>query len=219
MTDPSIYMKMGQMSALGTSAGANAIQSTVWKNRANRINVPLEDPQQVAFLNDLMMKRRALETGTAYAPQQQEIAGVGVNAMSRVGSYAGGDIAGTVAAMGNISRGTQGQLNKLYGNMSVEGLQMNELLMKMIQQMAQRRYALQQTEKDRLYGMSAQAEKDAKSMFYGMNAQAPGMMGMFQGAGTSSQGQDVSLNPNMFSSQMGGLGSGTESTGTVNYGR
>jgi len=122
---------------------AGAIKSGIAKKKANAMNVPLVDYNQQMMLNQMKQKQASLESGAAYLPQQEAIKQQGLSAQNAVLRSTGGDVGATVEALSRINRSTGRNMNELYGNMSMEGLQMTGVMNQLVQQMADRSLTIQ----------------------------------------------------------------------------
>lgn len=130
----------------GLSLGQNAIGL----GKANRdlksaqgMVIPMTDWRQQEAYESLKDKARSLETGAAYAPQQASIQQQGLGAIGAATRVAGGDTGATLGAIANINRSTGRLMNELYGGMSSEGLQLQNLLASTAKSMADRSLSIQ----------------------------------------------------------------------------
>lgn len=125
----------------GLSIGQNAM-GLMKANRdvkqANAMSIPSVDWRQKEAYDDLQNKARTLETGTAYAPQQEAILQQGLGSLGAVARTAGGGVGSTISGINMVNRGTGRLLNELYGGMSQEGLQLQNLIQSTANNMANR---------------------------------------------------------------------------------
>lgn len=123
-------------------------------------SVGLENFKQQQFLQQLQEKRRALESGSAYQAQQEAIRQQGALAGSNVLKLGGGAVGTAISALNRINRSTGRNLNELYGNMSMEGLQMQNLIGQTVQSMANREYSIKAMAAGQALAESKQTSKD-----------------------------------------------------------
>lgn len=161
---------MGGM--IGSTLGG-LIEGGIKGNKAKNINIPLNDPTQINYLNSLLLKQKALESGTAYQSQQDAIRLAGKEAMDIAGRQAGGDYGAMVSALKNINRSTGRNLNELFGTMGLEALKMSSLIGEQTNLNAQRRLDIPMMEKSKLEGDAAQVQKDAMANLQGLLARNP----------------------------------------------
>ena len=141
----------------GLSIGTNAaglIKAGKDKRDAQAMIVPEVDWRQQQVYDDLQQKKRGLETGSAYAPQQAAITQQGLGAINAVTGATGGDVGATIDAIAKVNRGTGRTMNELYGGMNNENIQLQGLIANTAQQMSERSYQILAAEK-------AQAMADA----------------------------------------------------------
>lgn len=139
----------------GLSIGQNAVglaKANKDVKNAQGMVIPMTDWRQQEAYESLKDKARALETGAAYAPQQAAIQQQGLGAMSAATRVAGGDTGATLGALANINRSTGRLVNELYGGMSMEGLQLQNLLASTAKSMADRAYQIQGWNKSQALG-------------------------------------------------------------------
>lgn len=117
---------------------AGMISSSIAKKKALRNSPSPVDYNQQLMLNNLRDKQRSLESGAAYLPQQEAIKEAGRSTANAATRLSGGNVGATIGALNRINRSTGRNLNELYGNMSMEGLQMTNIMNQLVQQMANR---------------------------------------------------------------------------------
>lgn len=120
------------MSSLGHEIGSytGGLIDSAFGWDKNKERVSGQDLASMALKNRLERYQKALQTGMAYQPQSQAIAQAGATAMENIKSMMGGNVGATISAFSRVNRGTGRNLNELYGQMSNEGLRMNELIEK-----------------------------------------------------------------------------------------
>jgi hypothetical protein len=155
--------------AIGGGLGG-LIDAGVSQGKANNAPLPLEDFRQTQLLADLARKRRALESGAAYQPQQDTLRQAGLQTQENIKGVTGGDVGATVGALMGVNRGTGRGLNELYGSMSMEGLKMSDLMKEMTENIAKRRLEIQAYQKAQLMTQAGQQQQDATSQLYGAAA-------------------------------------------------
>lgn len=177
--DPTTGAKSIGMAGLAVS---ELIKARSKRKQAEAMNPALYDPQQTAYLMDLKSKQRALDTGTAYQLQRDDIKQMGALAMENARRMAGGDVGATLGAFGTIQSATGRSLNQLYGNMSLESLRMNQLMAEQVNLMALRKMQLQIRQQNQLYADAATGKKDALANIYAAASQL--QPGQQKGVGT-----------------------------------
>lgn len=156
--------------------------------KAKKAFVPLESFRQQSFLNELEGKRKALQTGSLYKAQQDAITQQGALSSQNVLKSTSGDIGATIGALNRINRSTGRNLNELYGNMSMEALQLDSLIGNTVQQMANREYQINMGNKMQKLAQAEQMKKDAGANILGTLHQAASGMGganLAQGFGSN----------------------------------
>ena len=145
----------------------NGIMAASAAHKAKKAFVPIENFRQQAFLSNLEGKRKALATGSLYKPQQDAITQQGMFASNNAMRSTGGDIGTTIGALNRINRSTGRNLNELYGNMSMEGLQLDGLIGQTVQSMANREYQIKMGNKMQKLAQAEQMKKDAGANIMG----------------------------------------------------
>ena len=140
--------------ALGSSLGGIIDGGNKWR-KANQMQIAPTDPRQTQLLNEIIRKRRALEAGTMYQPQQDAISQQGAYAMNRVARASGGDINATIQALNMINRGTGRNMNELYGQMMGQSMNMMGIQNQLAQMIGAREYQTQAYNKAQAMGDSA----------------------------------------------------------------
>jgi hypothetical protein len=135
---------------IGTGAGAaagaalgGAIEGGVKWSQANKQTIDPTDIRQQQLLNEIIRKRKMLESGAMYSPQQEAISQMGLSAMNRAQRASGGNIGATMQAFAQAQRGTGRALNELYGNMMGQSVNMMGMQGQLTQEMANRILGLQ----------------------------------------------------------------------------
>ncbi len=216
----------GLMSTI--SLGQNAIgliKSNSDLKKANAMVIPQTDWRQQEVYDRMRDRARSLETGAAYAPQQASIAQQGLSAMGAATRTAGGGIGTTIGALSNINRSTGRLMNELYGGMSSEGLQMQNLIAQTAKSMADRALSIQFNEKQQALADATERKQGyqqglttALSDMYGSSTLGDitgSLQGLLGGGGNSNQsgglfgGAEIGLNG------QGGTQSGGNSGGSL----
>lgn len=136
--------------APGAAAGSalgGLVEGGVRWGQAQKKTIDPTDYNQRILLNEIMNKRKMLEAGTMYSPQQESIQQVGALAMNRAMRASGGNIGATMQALLAAQRGTGRGLNELYGNMMGQSVNMMGLQNQLTQEMANRSLGLQMYDK------------------------------------------------------------------------
>jgi len=102
--------------ALGSGVGG-AIEGGMLWNKANNKQISETDPRTRLLYDEIVRKRKGLESGQLYQPQQDAIRQAGAQTMQTAAGVTGGDIGATVSALRGINRSTGRNLNELYGQM------------------------------------------------------------------------------------------------------
>jgi len=148
--------------ALGTTIGG-AAEGLIGQQKAKSLPLGVSDPLQVQLLQDIRQRRMALDSGSMYLPQQQNIMQQGVLAMRRGAGVTGGDIGATVSALSMINRGTGRSLNELYGSMANESTQLLGQELGLGNMMASRAFQVQAWRKQQAMAQAARAITGAQS--------------------------------------------------------
>lgn len=156
--------------ALGSAAGG-LIDSATQQKKSDETDIITQTPAQTALIEEMKMKKRALEAGTMYQPQQEQIRQMGTGALRQAARVTGGDSGAAVAAMSKIHRGTGRSLNDLYGAMMQQSMQMFPLESQMLEQIAQRQYGVSAHAKMQPMYDAMQKKKDAMGIIAGIIGQ------------------------------------------------
>ena len=155
--------------ALGSAAGG-LVDSSIQQKKAGEMDILTQTPAQTALLEEMRMKRRAMEAGTYYQPQQEQIKQMGTGALRAATRVAGGDAGSTISAMSKIHRGTGRTLDQLYGTMMQKSLQMLPMEAQMLEGIAQREHKVSEWEKLQPMYDAMQKSKDAQQIIAGVLA-------------------------------------------------
>lgn len=142
-------------SIIGTAVGAAKTK------KAMQMSPGLYNPLQVDLLQEIQSKKKALETGTAYAPMQRQLNQSSLQALRTAGNLAGGDIGMMMGALKGINRQAGVNQNALLGQMSQEGVNMTNLMNNLTQQMANRQLQVSMADKNQRLAMAQQTLKDS----------------------------------------------------------
>lgn len=156
--------------SLGSGIGGLA-EGMMQQKKADSMDITGVIPQQTQLLEDIRMRRRAMDAGTMYQPQQRSIMQTGQGAMREAVKATGGDVGATISALQKISRGTGRSLNELYGQMMNVGTQTMGLENQMVADMANREYALSAYAKQQQMYDAMQKQKDALQIISGVVGQ------------------------------------------------
>jgi uncharacterized protein YcfJ len=110
----------GAGTALGYSLGSGIgglVEGGMMWNKANNKQISETDPRTRLLYDEIVRKRKGLESGQLYQPQQDAIRQAGAQTMQTAAGVTGGDIGATVSALRGINRSTGRNLNELYGQM------------------------------------------------------------------------------------------------------
>jgi hypothetical protein len=187
--------------ALGSSVGGVAEGLAGW-GKANNMQLPQVDPRQRLLYDEIARKRRALETGVFYQPQQDVIRQAGAQGMQTAAGITGGDVGATVSALGQINRGTGRNLNELYNQMQQQSLGLLQQQIPLGQKIAEQIWAQKAYEKQAALTNAATVLKESME---GLNAGIAsggfnnllGLNGATNNAPTSYNQQQVGQTPVM----------------------
>ena len=127
---------------------AGMIAGGIRSHRAKKMAVDQVDPRQTLFLSELERKRKLLESGLYYQPEQDAINQQGKQALNTITSLTGGNIGATLNAINVVNRSTGRNRNQLYGNMSIESMRLQSLASNIIGSMTQRKERIQEYQQD-----------------------------------------------------------------------
>ena len=153
---------------------ASMIYGGIKSAKAKKMQVDQVDPRQVQFLADLERKRKMLESGQYYQPEQDAIKQQGKQAMNTITSLTGGNIGATINAINAVNRSTGRNLNQLYGNMSLESMRLQNLTGSIIESMAQRKQRVQEYAQDQAMGEAKQLTQQGMRGLEGVGAKIAG---------------------------------------------
>jgi hypothetical protein len=146
--------------SVGTGV-AGAVKGASKSKKANSEGVGVYNPVQTELYEALRQKKKALETGTAYAPTADAIRESGAANKDAAIKMAGGGVGATIAALKNINRGTGRNINEMLQTQTNEGMQMNSLLSNVATSMANRQYQIGMADKLQKLAEGEQLKKDA----------------------------------------------------------
>ena len=129
--------------------------------QAEKMTPGVYNPLQTDLLQEIKAKKKALETGTAYAPQMSAISQSGAQAI-RAAQNLGSDSGMMLSALSGINRSTGRNMNEMFGQMSQEGVQLSNLMNNLTQQMANRQYQISMADKLQRLAASKQAMKESQ---------------------------------------------------------
>ena len=147
---------------LGSGVGG-AIGAGIDTKKAQDKQIPMSDPNQTSLLNEIIAKRKRLEAGSMYQPQQDTIMQAGAYGMNRAVRATGGDVGSTIKALSLINRGTGRNLNELYGNMMNQSVNMLQLQQAQTQAIENRSLGLQMYDKTQAMGDATKRLSDSKA--------------------------------------------------------
>ena len=203
---PTLGLGTGTGFALGSSLGGLAEGAVQW-GQANKKQISATDPRTRLLYDEIVRKRKGLETGTMYQPQQDVITQAGARAMQAATGITGGDIGATVSALGAINRGTGRNLNELYGNMMNQSNQMLGQQMGVNQMLYNWNYQRQAYDKQQAMAHAAQTLRDSMA---NLNSVIASKGGLLDNAGLSGNNTPVSQNNvNTFAAKAGLTGGAT----------
>jgi len=156
--------------AMGSAIGGG-IEGAIQKKKAEGMEIPSVTPLQTQLYEEIRSRRKAMEAGTMYQPQQQAIQQTGQGAMRSAVQATGGDIGATISALQKIQRGTGRSLNELYGQMMQSSNQLLGARTQMATDFANREYQVAAYNKLQMLADATQKQKDAKMIMAGMIAQ------------------------------------------------
>jgi hypothetical protein len=133
---PTVSIPAGQ--ALGET-----IEGGIKSNQAKKMQPPLNDPEERASLDKLKNQQDLMESGQYFAAPKADIMQRGQEAINAVSRVTGGDIGATITGINRVNRGTGRNLNELYGQMSIEGLKLQQVIGGLQSSMAKRRLGIQ----------------------------------------------------------------------------
>jgi len=133
---PTVSIPAGQ--ALGET-----IEGGIKSNQAKKMQPPLNDPEERASLDKLKNQQDLLESGAYFSAPKADIMQRGQEAINAVSRVTGGDIGATITGINRVNRGTGRNLNELYGQMSIEGLKLQQVIGALQSSMAKRRLGIQ----------------------------------------------------------------------------
>lgn len=146
--------------ALGSGVGG-AIEGGMLWNKANNKQISETDPRTRLLYDEIVRKRKGLESGQLYQPQQDAIRQAGAQTMQTAAGVTGGDIGATVSALRGINRSTGRNLNELYGQMMGQSTNLLGQQTAVDQMLYNWNYQKQAYEKQQAMAHAAQTLKDS----------------------------------------------------------
>jgi hypothetical protein len=155
--------------ALGSGVGG-MIEGGIKANKANKMNIDEVSPMQTSIMADIRQRRAAMEAGTYFMPQQQQLMQMGAGGMRRAVGATGGSPAATISALNMINRGTGRNLNELYGQMQQGALNLLNPEMQMANQLYGQRFSLQSYAKQQALHDAMRIQRDSMANLGGFMA-------------------------------------------------
>ncbi len=155
---------LGNMIGSATSIIPNMVNmgiAAAKNKKADAMSPGLYNPLQVDLLQEIKAKKKALETGTAYAGAQRQLGQQTAQAMRTAGNLSGGDVGMMMSALKGITRQGGVNQNALFDQMSNEGVQLSNLLNNLTQNMANRQYQISMADKLQKKAEAQQALKES----------------------------------------------------------
>ncbi|MDD4756098.1 MAG: hypothetical protein PHG29_08460 [Prolixibacteraceae bacterium] len=146
--------------SLGSGIGGLAEGAMMW-NKANNKQISETDPRTRLLYDEIVRKRKGLESGQLYQPQQDAIRQAGAQTMQTAAGVTGGDIGATVSALRGINRSTGRNLNELYGQMMGQSTNLLGQQTAVDQMLYNWNYQKQAYEKQQAMAHAAQTLKDS----------------------------------------------------------
>lgn len=146
--------------ALGSGVGGALEGGMLW-NKANKTQISETDPRTRLLYDEIVRKRKGLESGQLYQPQQDAIRQAGAQTMQTAAGVTGGDIGATVSALRGINRSTGRNLNELYGQMMGQSTNLLGQQTAVDQMLYNWNYQKQAYEKQQAMAHAAQTLKDS----------------------------------------------------------
>lgn len=146
--------------SLGSGIGGLAEGAVMW-NKANNKQISETDPRTRLLYDEIVRKRKGLESGQLYQPQQDAIRQAGAQTMQTAAGVTGGDIGATVSALRGINRSTGRNLNELYGQMMGQSTNLLGQQTAVDQMLYNWNYQKQAYEKQQAMAHAAQTLKDS----------------------------------------------------------
>jgi len=163
--------------AVGTGIGGG-IEGLIQENKANDMPLIGSTPMQITLLDEMRSKRKALEAGVMYQPQQENIRQTGTQAQRNAVKVAGGDTGATISALNKINRGTGRSLNELYGQMMNQSNQMQALEGQQVNLMSKADMEVANYKKFQMTADAMKKQKDAMGIIAGIVGQKFAGMGL-----------------------------------------
>lgn len=136
--------------------------------------VPLEDPEQRMYLNELQRKRRAAETGYAYQDAASKLGQEQALASDNILRASGGAGGAAIASITNAQRATGYNMAKVAQQGEQTGLAYSQLYGNLLDTVAQRKADLQLNDYQRLLAQSEQERQAADETGMGATSELVG---------------------------------------------
>lgn len=156
---------LGNMVGSLTSIIPNMVNMGIAAHKAKKaesMNPGLYNPLQVDLLEEIKAKKKALETGTAYAGAQRQLAQQNAQALRTAGNLAGGDVGMMMGALKGINRQGGVNQNALFDQMSQEGVQLTNVMNNLVNNMANRQYQISMADKLQRMASAQEALKESQ---------------------------------------------------------
>lgn len=162
------------VSAVGSAIQLS--QASKKKKEAAALPLPEQDYMQTKMLEDIERMRKSYETGLAMQPQQDVINLAGATAMKNVAKLTGGDVGAAISAMSNVNRGTGRTRNELFGQMSMQQLNLLNMYQDLQNRISQRKLGIQSWKKGQAMTEAAQMQQTGLQNLYGGLASMSGLL-------------------------------------------
>lgn len=168
-----VATKSGQGISAGYAVGSGiggGVDAIAKKRKAEQMTIDESSPTQTSLLQDIQQRRKSMEAGYFYMPQQQQLMQLGMGGMRKAASVTGGSPSATISALNMLNRSTGRNLNELYGGMQQQAGAMIPQEIGMGNQLYNQRYSLQSYAKLQELTDATQKQKDAGSNISGFMA-------------------------------------------------
>lgn len=224
----STYVKMAKHSAQTTHIAANAVRNFVKGRKAQKMadasKPPLVDQSEAAFLNDIQMRRKNIDTGVGYATQEREADQLTANTQNNIMKAGGGDVGATINGLLLAARMGGQQFNE--GALTQASQQQNmytQMANGLVGKIADRKMQLQLADRAQYLAQAMNYKQQAQAqgtqlLNHMLDTDSAGLSGFGGGSGTKQSINGSNSGGGQKSGMLQGLGGGkTSSTQASSY--
>lgn len=145
---------------LGNTAG-QFVDAHISKKKAEESTPPLEDPEVRSFLNEIDLKRKSINTGSAFATGAREVDQAQAAANDSIVKVTGGNVGSTIEALNRSQRSAGTNMNSVLAEGARQEMFFTNMASDLLKGISDRKLQLQLANKSQHMAEWAQTQQDA----------------------------------------------------------